>query len=223
MKKAEATLIGWLVVIGIIVYPFMWLHERIGWLGICFIGVIVIGIGIFWIVSKSQKEQKTFDDLALYVLHNRLHPDEAKKVFLKFVKSDFPRSALIRNLQIIRDSIEIALSSKKRDTAESRMNTLLERYEEIRKKQSGLVSAEVYNEIDRVIQETRNEFHTKLYLNMATGHVDKAQKLKTKKSKGKYLNLAIEALKEGLDKGLGHEADLRRFLSQVQQSKAELE
>ncbi len=44
---------------------------------------------------------------------------------LKLAKSNFPGSALIRNLQIIRDSIEIALTSKKRDTAESRMNTLI--------------------------------------------------------------------------------------------------
>ncbi|MBU4185682.1 MAG: hypothetical protein KKI12_08390 [Proteobacteria bacterium] len=223
MKKSEATLIGWLVVIGIIVYPFVWLHEKIGWIGIGLIGVIVVGFAIFYNISRSQKEQKTFDDLALYVLHNRLHPDEAKKMNLKLARSNFPRSALIRNLQIIRDSIEIALTSKKRDTAESRMNTLLERYEEIRKEQSGLVSAEVYNEIDRVIQETKDEFHTKLFLNLATGHMEKAQKLKTKKSKEKYLDLAIEDLKEGLQKGLGQGADLKRVLSQAEQAKANLE
>jgi len=223
MKKAEATLIGWLVIIVLIVYPFVWLHEKIGWVGIGTIGVFVIGGGIFWSISKTKKEQKAFDNLALYVLHNRLHPDEAKKMNLKLAKSNFPRSALIRNLQIIRDSIEIALTSKKRDTAESRMNTLLERYEEIRKEQSGLVSAEIYNEIDRVIQKTKNEFHTKLYLNMATGYMEKVQSLKTKKSKEKYLDLAIEALKEGLEKGLGQEANLRRVLSQVEQAKATLE
>jgi len=223
MKKAETTLIGLLVIIGIIVYAFVWLHEEIGWVGIGTIGVFVIGGGIFWSISKTKKEQKEFDDLALSVLHNRLHPDEAKKMNLKLAKSNFPRSALIRNLQIIRDSIEIALTSKKRNTAESRMNTLLDRYEEIRKEQSGFVSAEVLNEINRVIQQTKDEFHTKLYLNMAMGYMDKAEKLKTKKSKEKYLDLAKETLKEGLEKGLGQEADLRRLLSQIEQAKAKLE
>lgn len=223
MKKAEATLIGWFVVIGIIVYPFVWLHEKIGWVGIGTIAVFVIGGAILWSINKSKKDQKTFDDLVLYVLHNRLHPDEAKKMNLDLAKSNFPRSALIRNLQIIRDSIEIALTSKKRDTAESRMNTLLERYEEIKNNQFGLASAEIYNEIDRVIQKTTNEFHTKLYLNIATGHMEKAQSLKTKKSKEKYLDLAIEALKEGLEKGLGQEVNLRRVLSQAEQAKATLE
>jgi len=223
MKKAEATSIGWLVVIGIIVYAFVWLHEKIGWVGIFIMGAVVIGVGIFWNIGKTKKEQKIFDDLVLYVLNNRLHPDEAKKINLKLAKSNFPKAALIRNLQIIRDSIEIALTSKKRDTAESRMNTLLERYEEIRKEQSGLVSLEVFNKIKHVILEAAVEFQTKLYLNMATGHMDKAEKLKTKKSKGKYLDLAKEALKEGLEKGLGQEAELRMMLSQVEQAKDKLE
>jgi hypothetical protein len=223
MKKAEATLIGWLVAMGIVVYPFVWLIEKIGLIGIGFIGVIVIGFGILYNVSRRQKEQKRFDDLALYVLHNRLHPDDAKKMNLKLGRSNFPRSAMIRNLQIIRDSIEIALTSKKRDTAESRMNTLLERYEEIRKDQSGLASAEIYDEIDRVIKETKRDFHTKLFLNLATGHMEKAQNLKTKRSKEKYLDLAIEALKEGLQKGLAQEADLINALSKVEQAKTNLE
>lgn len=222
MKKAEATLIGWLVVIGVIVYPFVWLYEKIGGLGFSLIVLIVIGLGIFYHIGNRRKEQKIFDDLVLYVLHNRLHPDEAKKMNLKLARSNFPRSALIRNIQIIRDSIEIALASKKRDTAESRMNTLLERFEEIKKEQSGLVSAKIYNEIKRVIEETRNEFQTKLFLNLATGHMEKAESLKTKKSKEKYLNLAIVALKEGLEKGLGQETDLRRVLSQVEQAKDSL-
>lgn len=222
MKKAESTLIGWLIVIGIIVYPFVWLHEKIGWIGIAIIGAIVIGIGILWNISKSKKEQKAFDNLVLYVLHNRLHPDEARKMNSKLTKSNFSRAALIRNLQIIRDSIEIALTSKKRDTAEYRMNILLERFEQIRKVQYRLVSAEVFNEITSVIQETKNEFHTKLYLNLAKGHMDKAEKLKTKKTKGKYLDLAKEALKEGLEEGLGQQADLRKALSQVEQAKAKL-
>lgn len=223
MKKAEATLIGWLIVIGVIVSPFVWLHEKIGGVGIGIIAVMAVGIGIFYNFGRHQKDQKAFDDLALYVLHNRLHPDEAKRMNVKLARSNFPRSALIRNLQIIRDSIEIALTSKKRDTAESRMNILLERYEEIKKEQSSLVSVEVYNEIDRVIQETRKEFHTKLFLNLAVGHMEKAETLKTNKSKEKYFTLAIDALKEGLEKGLGEEADLRMVLLQAEQAKANLE
>lgn len=63
MKKAEATLIGWLVVIGIIVYPFVWLYEKIGWAGLGLIGAIVIAFVMFNSNRRSQKEQRVFDDL----------------------------------------------------------------------------------------------------------------------------------------------------------------
>ena len=47
-RRTAGALIGWLVMIGIIVYPFVWLHEKPGWVGIGTIGVFVIGGGIFW-------------------------------------------------------------------------------------------------------------------------------------------------------------------------------
>ena len=46
MKKAEVTLIGWIIAISVIAYPFVWLHEKIGWLGIGIIGAILFGLAI---------------------------------------------------------------------------------------------------------------------------------------------------------------------------------
>jgi len=220
MTKVAATLVGLLAFFGIALYTLMLIYEKFGSIGTGFITFISVGLLIYY---SFRKDKKTFDNLVLYVLHNRLHPDEAKKMNLQLARSNFSRSALIRNLQIIRDSIEIALTSKKRDTAESRMNTLLERFEEIQREQSSLVSAEVHDEIERVIQETRKEFQTKLFLNVATGHMEKAESSKTSKTKEKYFDLAIEVLKEGLEKGSGNEADLRTVLSQVEQAKSKLE
>ena len=220
MTKVAATLVGLLAFFGIDLYTLMLIYEKFGSIGTGFITFISVGLLIYY---SFRKDKKTFDNLVLYVLHNRLHPDEAKKMNLQLARSNFSRSALIRNLQIIRDSIEIALTSKKRDTAESRMNTLLERFEEIQREQSSLVSAEVHDEIERVIQETRKEFQTKLFLNVATGHMEKAESSKTSKTKEKYFDLAIEVLKEGLEKGSGNEADLRTVLSQVEQAKSKLE
>ena len=220
MTKVAATLVGLLAFFGIDLYTLMLIYEKFGSIGTGFITFISVGLLIYY---SFRKDKKTFDNLVPYVLHNRLHPDEAKKMNLQLARSNFSRSALIRNLQIIRDSIEIALTSKKRDTAESRMNTLLERFEEIQREQSSLVSAEVHDEIERVIQETRKEFQTKLFLNVATGHMEKAESSKTSKTKEKYFDLAIEVLKEGLEKGSGNEADLRTVLSQVEQAKSKLE
>ena len=122
MTKVAATLVGLLAFFGIALYTLMLIYEKFGSIGTGFITFISVGLLIYY---SFRKDKKTFDNLVLYVLHNRLHPDEAKKMNLQLARSNFSRSALIRNLQIIRDSIEIALTSKKRDTAESRMNTLL--------------------------------------------------------------------------------------------------
>jgi len=188
MKKSEAQAIGPLILIGIAIYPFVWIHEKIGWSGI-----------VYWNVRTTRKDNEEFNKLVLYVLHNRLHPDEAKKLNYSLAKTNFPRSALIRRLQILRDSIEIALASKKRDTAESRMTEVRSSYEEIRQEHPHLVAPETLAEIDRVVGECEKEFSTVLYANIANAHIEKAEKLKTDKSKAKYAALAMEAIVEGLE------------------------
>lgn len=127
---------------------------------------------------------------------------------------------MIRNLQIIRDSIDISLSSKKRDTAESRAELVTERYQNIKREQSSLVSEMVLREIDRVVSHAQKGFHTKLFLNMANGYVEKARNLKTNKSKIKYLGLAEEALEEGISVGSGNIDRLQKALSNVQAEKS---
>lgn len=61
------------------------------------------------------------------------------------------------------------------------------------------------------------------FSNIATGHMDKVKKLKTRKSKEKYLDLAKEALNEGLEEGLGQGTELRMMLSQIEIAKDKLE
>lgn len=53
-------------------------------------------------------------------------------------------------------------------------------------------------EIDRVVNECIQAFYTKLYENITLAHIEKAEKLKTIKSKEKYAALAMEAINEGL-------------------------
>jgi len=222
MKKSEAEGIGILIVLGIIVYPFIWLHEKIGWIGIGAVAVLIISGGIYWHMLSAKKEKEEFNELVLYVLHNRIPPNEARKMNIQLAKSNFPRSALIRNLQILRDSIEIALSSKKRDTAISRMATVLERYDEITQEQAALVKPETMHEITKVVKETEKEFYTKLYQNVATAHLEKAEKLKTKKSKFKYLQMAKEALLEGLEDDRSRKDVLEQMLARVDKKAASL-
>lgn len=222
MKKAETEVLGWLIIIALIIYPFVWLHGQIGGLGIGVLVALLIGAGIYRHIRSERKDQEAFDKLVFYVLHNRIPPDEAKKINQNLSKSNFPRSALIRNLQIISDSIEIALTSKKRETAESRMDTVLELFEKINQEQSALITAETLEEIARVVQKAERNFYTKLFTNLALGHLEKVEKLKTQKSKAKYLQLAREVLREGLDLGRGHKIELKKTLAQVERAEQNL-
>lgn len=171
----------------------------IGWGGVILIGVIsLVGI-IAWSVLSGQQEEDGFNELVLYVLHNKLPPDEARKLNRDADKISFSHSALIRRLQILRDSIEISLTSKKRDTAESRMALVKSSHEEIKRDYSRLVTEETMAKIDNVVSECVQKFNTNFYTNSAQSHMEKAEKLKTEKSKIKYASLAMETILEGLD------------------------
>jgi hypothetical protein len=199
MKKSEAQANGSLILIGIVIYPFVWLHEKVGWGGMIGLGSLVLSGIVYGNIRAARRNSEEFNRLVLYALHNRLQSDEAKRMNFSLAKTDFPRSALIRRLQVLRDSIEIALASKKRDTAESRMAEVRSSYEEIRKDHVRLIAPETLAEIDRVVGECEKEFSTIFYANIAGAHIDKAGKLKTDKSKAKYSALAMEVIIEGLE------------------------
>lgn len=216
MKKKEAEGIGALILFGIVAYPFIWLYENIGWEGMGFIAISLIVIWVFWAFQSSKKANEEFNKLVIYTLHNRLPPNEARKINAMLLKSNLQQAQLIRNLQIFRDSVEIALSSKKRDTAESRMQLAQEKYSDIKNNQSNLVKSETMSEIISVMNDNEEKFHTNIYNNIALAHLEKADKLKTIKSKNKYLEQAKEILNEGLDNDKSCKNVLNETLSRVE-------
>ncbi|KAB7702099.1 hypothetical protein GBN33_03090 [Plesiomonas shigelloides] len=222
MTKSESKGFGALIVIGVIAYPFVWLHEKIGSVGLVIFAVGVFAAIVYSRIRTIKSDQKEFEELVLYTLHNKIPPDQAKAINKKLATENFARSSLIRNLQIIRDSIEISLTSKKRDTAESRAQSVTELHKEIQRKHATLVSEVVLAEIDRVCSEAISEFNTKLFINIANGHIEKANSLKTNKSKIKYLDLAAEILEEGIVSGHGDSIALQRALVSVKTRLSEI-
>lgn len=217
MKKSEAQALGPLLLIGIVAYPFIWLHEKFGWGGITVLGGLFLGGIYYWNVLASRNDKERFNKLVLYILHNRIHPEEARKLNHSLSKTNFRRATLIRRLQILRDSIEIALTSNKRDTAESRMTEVKSSYEEIRKEHADLVAPETLAEIDRVVSECEKDFGTSLYTNIASALIEKAQKLKTNSSKAKYATLAMEAIVEGLENPKSEKRRLEEMKKKIEQ------
>lgn len=220
MKKEEVELFGLLLLLGAVAYPFFWLYETLGPVGLGLVFIACVALFLAWKKRQTNKQQKAFEDLVLYVLNNRLHPDEAKTINKQLVKIHFDWSALIRNLQIIRDSIEIALASKKRATAESRRDVLLDRFADINHSQSHLISESVFTEIEQVVNDFLKALPARLALNEAKALMDKSRTLKTEKSRKKYLGLAIESLEQGVAEGgfIEDVAKLRDLLDNLHQS-----
>ena len=141
--------------------------------------------------------------------------EEAKNVYSTLIKSDMRKADLIRKLQIIKDSIDISLSSKKRDVAESRYEKMRELSVEIEQNYKSLMDDNVFEEVSAIIKNADNEFHTVLYKNIATGHLEKAEKLKTDKGKQKYWNLARDVLNEGMGSPKSDKSVLADLLNQI--------
>lgn len=214
MTKSETKLVGQLITIGIVLSPFVWVYHQVGGVGLGIVLALLCGAIVGWNYLKRKSDQHAFDELALYMLHTWLSQDEVKQVFAAARKTGFDRLDVVRNLKVLRESVHICLTSKKRQTAEGRMEAVEECYAALQGKYRHSVSDHVLDEVVRIVEETREQFKKMLFLNVAKGHVEKAASLKTAKSKLKYLALAREVLEEGLDDN-ENDADLHQALVHV--------
>lgn len=216
MRKAEERLAGWIIMAAIILAPIGWVFEKVGGTGLSILLVMLIGGFLWWRRHKKKRDQAAFDKVALMVLRNELTLDEIAQLRRALERAHFGRSALLGNLKILRESLYLCLNSKNRDVAESRMEAVNATLNEIRHDWAYLVSPFVLHEIEQEVHAAREQYSTRLYLNIAKGHTDKAHKLKTQRSKLKYLDLAKQALQEGLGNAGADTGALRQALAEVE-------
>lgn len=215
MKKSEIKGIVALVIMGLVCYPFILFYQTFGIWGFAIPLAIAICYFFFKRSSSGKEDQMAFEELIIDTLHLKIPPPEWKKINTQLSKINFPRAALLRNIQIIADSINISLKSKKREIAESRMEAVLKGYKEIKLKQLNLISEETFKTITTTVKYAEKRLSTLLYTNIAMAHLDKVGKLKTEKSKIKYLGLAKEILQEGLENKLSNKDKLEKLFSKV--------
>jgi hypothetical protein len=169
---------------------------------ILFVVVLVaVSAGVWWYTEK-QKTQKRFDDAVLRVLYNRLSPDTSKKLYRELMDcgdQGMEVYQLVRSVQIMSESMGIALKSKKREVAEDRMNSAKEHWSKVQDEFRPLMSPEVFEEVRNFYDARKKVFQTQLYANLVEVALTKAQSMKTKKSRLKYLDQADELLSEATD------------------------
>lgn len=206
-RKAGDKLLGGAIVLAAIVYPSVWLYEQIGGIGYLVLIVGVSGIWFYILSQKKAKHEASFEADALSALSRRLDPETARAMNAKYSKSNHRRAELLRFIQILNDSVEISLSSKKPDTAESRFSLAKETYQKIQAYRD-IMGPRLSLEIDAKFQHLEANFVSALTLNLAKAHIEKAELLKTEKLKMKYLRDALDVLESGLSRGAGASAEV---------------
>jgi uncharacterized membrane protein len=208
-KKDSGTLLFVLLII--IASPFIFLYEFFGpvgfWVVLFFVGVALI----YWRTTAKKKDAVNFKKLALDTINVRMHPDDMRDINSYLLKRNSQKASLIRKLQIIKDSLDIALSSKKRDIASERMALALKLSTEMKDLEVGLLDVSTSKTINRIISDAEKQFQTNLYLNVAQGHMDKVGKLKTEKARLKYKQQAKDIIIEGLNNPNSNKDCLKEF------------
>ena len=146
----------------------------------------------------SPEEQNKIGQFVKKTLTEEQYWEDEKRSNQEFFKIYPEWAGLIRLLQIIRDSINLAITSKKQDTAESRMELALCELEGIKNSYSHLASNETLSFILQTVIDAENQFRTSLYINTSKGHMEHAAKLKTIKGQHRHLQLAYDIVKDGL-------------------------
>lgn len=215
MKKSEMKSFGFLLLIAVCIAPFAWIYSQVGFFGLLFLCAVLVACWIYFANRKRATKQKAFDDLAILVLHNRLSADDLSKIMSAVKNLGSHHLTLMGSLKQIRESIDLALGSKDREVAESRMQFAIERCADVVKNYSQLVSPHVISQVTDIISATQSKFNTQLYLNISSGCIAKAEGLKSDKGKLKYLELAKKIIEEGISLGKGDLEALSHALQAV--------
>lgn len=184
-----------LVIIAIVVVAISKLYEALGIAG--FIALIIaVAYAIKMKLNHDQAEQlRKFNAMAFRMATEHISLETARALYRS---NNFTLSQLqqLRLIQVIRESIEIALSSKKVDTAESRMDIANENY--LALLATNTLAPDKLKIITDLVTNAKREFSTLRYTNPAAAYIEKAATLKTERSKLKYLGMAKEILADAL-------------------------
>jgi len=217
-KKATNFLIGYLIAAGVAI----WLIGQFGWWLLIVLSLLVVS---GWIIktysadnSKGASPARSAPNIISDLPHDEFGPlfdlpQTSGAYFHELMKTDPDKSMRLRKQQILRESLQIALNSKKRDTADSRMDTARDIFEKLQEEHS-IPKAEWEPIRERFLRDQR-EFFTVKYINQAKGLLEHSSKLKTEKNRKKYVDMAKAIIDEGLSDPSSDKDRLTAFLNNL--------
>lgn len=141
-------------------------------------------------------------------------PREAQAFYLEMMRIDERLSMRLRDQQILRESLEIALASKNSKTSESRMSLAEDLWKEICSKYR--IPPNELQAMSQYVDSARKEFATVRYLNEAQGLIEHASRLKTEGGRQKRLIRAEQIIQRGLQDYAADKSRLNKVLQDLQ-------
>lgn len=202
------------IVLALFLSPLAWIYEHTGGIGL----LLALCLGVAAILAwggrinqkKAEEEERManerkeqYNKLVLHILHTPIQPQDAQKLYRSMAKASPVLASLLRDVQILRESMQIALASKKMDIAVSRRDLARETHQRIQGEGAALLTDETMEEISQALARFERALVPAYCANVANEFITKAEKLKTLKAKQKYAARAQLVIA----KGLPHAAD----------------
>lgn len=144
------------------------------------------------IITEEMIERLERPYRELYEQYKKLSINEQGKFLHNLLLNNQDEYAdAIRTIQIIEESVDIALKSKNKDIAENNKQIVLELGQKIQQKHP-----KVYSLIVDTIQLLEDNYDVNLFENQCIKYYEEARKLKTIKSKQKRIDYINDLIKE---------------------------
>lgn len=187
-----------LVAAFIAIAPIVWLYATLGpwlfWLGI----LTAIAGFIVWGNKKAEQDLIEFHELVEATLQGKFDWRAQKSMNRELMRSNTEQAIALRDVQIIADSLQIAMTSPKRETIEHRLGLAKERLNEIASNPRSQFTEATMALVRNAVISHEPLIVTHMYIEPARRFIDKAKTLKTEKARAKNIEQARSILQEGL-------------------------
>lgn len=187
----------------VVIYPLVWLHERIGTTGLVVMGLLLA----VWPLYKFQVQRtsrvkrdaallKRFEADAIHAMKGRHIRPETVAVIKDRYRSWPWHMVLIRQLQLFGESAQLALESKNPDTANSRFGAALHAYRNALESKPELPNSVIWAALEEIKNHLVDRFPSGWRFNAATALLNQAEGLKTNAAKRKRWLQVVDLLSE---------------------------
>lgn len=185
----------------VVIYPLVWLHERIGTTGLVGLVAVVVGWLLYQLYAGSAAQLKRdaaflqrFEADAVQAMKGLQTRPDVVAVIKRRYRALPSHMVLIRQLQVFGESAQLALQSKKPETANGRFQSAMACYSEVVESKAEFPSDVIWRELEECRCRLVGSFPSAWRVNAATSLLQQAEGLKTNTAKRKRWQQVVDLL-----------------------------